>query len=428
MLRVVSESPARQKSTFAVWGANHNFYNTEWQLSDSAGCLGHKRLFDRLLGSPDERSTALASVLAFFRAHVAATLADTAFAEIFNPQFELPAGLEDITRIDRGYTDSADASVTTTFDDFDGPTGFSSYGVPNTASNVMVAHGGIANHSSLQRVVQIAWKAPGTDTFFQSNWTGAGSGRSASTFKTLDFRVARQCGDALCTKTDSHWLFATSFSVGPVSVKRTLSTAIPISNYLTLTCPVGGLVRGVGTSPHPILQTIRIPLSAFGSAAIVTNLRGVRFTFDDTKSDEIFIGNIRLSSVSGLNAATLLKPEALAGDDSVVDDSTTKTDNNQIKAIRQASSVSGTSDVEIELTSNRDFLPESELLVLRIGGAEFTASRYSETGDTGTVIFTLSTVEFSQLEDGSPVTVQYGLGHDDPNWRFGRLNKGQLAK
>ncbi|HEX2453007.1 MAG TPA: hypothetical protein VHI99_04860 [Vicinamibacterales bacterium] len=427
MLLIRTETPATPKSTFTVWGTNHNFYNTEWQLSDSPGCLGHKRLFDHLLGSADERTTALFSVLAFFRAHVGGAT-DSTFADLFNPQFELPVGLEDVTRIDRGYTDSPNASVTRTFDDFDRPTGFNSSGAANTASNVTVNHGGIANHSSQQRVAQIAWKSPGSNTFFQSNWTAPGSGQSASGFKTLDFRVARQCGDSACTKTDSHWLFATSFSVRLVGADGSLSTPIPISNYLTLTGPVGGLVIGVGSSPHPILQTIRIPLASFGSTAIVNNLRGVRFTFDDTKSDEIFIGNIRLSTLSALNAATRLAPEVVAGDDSVVDDTGSKSDNNQVKAIRQTSGINGATDVEIELTSNREFLPQGELLVLRIGSQEFTASRYLQNGDTGTVIFTLTSAEFAQLEDGSTLTVQYGLGHDDPNWRFGRLNKGQLAK
>src|SRR4029450_4697880 len=72
MLRNRTDNPATQKSTFTVWGTNHNFYNTEWQLSDSAGCLGHRRLFDRLLGSANQRQTSLASVLALLRSHVAA--------------------------------------------------------------------------------------------------------------------------------------------------------------------------------------------------------------------------------------------------------------------------------------------------------------------------------------------------------------------
>lgn len=424
MLLIRSESPApRPKSTFTVWGANHNFYNTEWQLSDSPGCLGHTRLFGNLLGSSDQRTTALAAVLAFFRAHVGSA-ADPSLAGLFNPQFELPSIVADVTRIDRGYTDSADAALTTTFDDFDQPTGVNSSGALNSISSVSVTHGGIANHSLQQRVAQIAWKAAGANTYFQSNWMPPGQGRDAGSFRTLDFRVARQCGDAACSKTDAQWLAATSFSVRLVSADGSLSNAIPIGNYLTLTGPVGGLVRFVGSSPHPILQTIRIQLGQFGSSTIVRNLRGVRFTFDDTKGDEIFIGNIRLSNVSSVDTGGFVASPVLASDDSQIDDGPAKADVNEVKSIRSAN----INQIEIGLASNRDFLPQGELLVLRIGAREFTASHYPQTGETGSVTFTLSAEEFAQLEEGAPISVRYGEGHDNAGWRFGRLNKGQLAK
>ena len=425
MLLIRNETAATPKSTFTVWGANHNFYNTEWQVSDSPGCLGQKRLFDHLLGSPDQRSTAFASVLAFFRGHVGAG-ADPSLATIFNPQFELPAAVSDVTRVDRGYSDSANTSVTKTFEDFDQPTGFNSSGAANTLSNVTVTHGGIANHSALQRVAQIAWRSPGPQTFFQSNWTAPGAGQSVAAYKTLDFRVARQCGDAACTKTDSQWKFATDFSVRLVAADGTLSDAIPIADYVTLTGPVGGLVTFVGTSPHPILQTIRIPLAAFGKGA-VKSLRGVRFTFDDTKSDEIFIGNIRLSTLSAVNAPQSFAAGTLAGDDSVIADTTT-TDVNQVKSMRQSTLSDGSAVVQIELSSNREFLPRGELLVLQIGDAEFASSQYAATGETGTVTFTLTAEEFASLADSAAMSIQYGLGHNDPGWKFGRLNKGQLSK
>jgi hypothetical protein len=427
LLNPTPEVPATPKSTFTVWGTNHNFYNTEWQLSDSPGCLGHTRLFPNLLGSADQRSTALASALAFFRAHVGPA-ADPAFALLFNPQIPLPADLEDVTRIDRGYADAAGTTLSRRFDDFDQPAGFNSPGVPNSASNVTVNHGRIPNHSSQQRVAQIAWKASGTETWFQSNWTLPGFGVDVSDLKTLDFRVARQCGNDECTTTDSHWRFATSFSVRLVGADGTLSTAIPISSYLTLTGPVGGLVFGFGTAPHPILQTIRIPLQAFGNAAILDDLRGVRFTFDDTKSDEIFIGNIRLSSVSALNATTFFPAATLAGDDSPIDDGPGKSDVNQVKAVRQVSENNGASLFEIELTSNREFLPKGELLVLGIGDQQFTMSRYRETGDTNTVIFTLTSEQFAQLVDGAPVTVQYGTDGNRPAWKFGKFDKTGVSK
>ncbi|HKH46331.1 MAG TPA: hypothetical protein VKM72_16850 [Thermoanaerobaculia bacterium] len=424
MMAIRSESPALPKSTFTVWGTNHNFYNTEWQLSDSPGCLGHQKLFGNLLGSADQRVTALASVLAFFRANVGAD-ADPALGAVLNPQFEVPASLADVTRVDRGYTDSADASVTTTFDDFDRPTGINSAGMANTASHVTVTHGGIADHDRSQRVAQVAWSSAGDDTWFQSNWTAPGTGRNASGYKTLDFRVSRQCGDAACTHRGAQWVTDTSFSIRLVGANGELSAPIRLSDLLTLTGPVGGLVRyGFGASPHPILQTVRIPLSAFASSAIVSHLRGVRFTFDDTQGDQIFLGNIRLSKRTGATTLAAFSP-VLAGDDSPVDDSSTTNDVNQVKSMRQVS-VSGTTVVEIELKSNRALLPRGELLILRIGGQEFGLSRYPASGDTTTVTFTLTAQEFAQLQDGASITVQYGSGPNRPNWNFGKINKGQL--
>jgi hypothetical protein len=423
MMAIRSESPALPKSTFTVWGANHNFYNTEWQLSDSPGCLGHQKLFDHLLGSADQRQTALAGVLAFFRAHVGAN-ADPALGAVLNPQFEVPASLSAITRVDRGYTDSADASVTTTFDDFDQPTGINSAGTANTASRVTVTHGGIADHDPSQRVAQVAWSSAGDDTWFQSNWAAPGTGRNASIYKTLDFRVSRQCGNEDCTNRGPHWATDTSFSIRLVGANGELSAPIVLSDLLTLTGPVGGLARfGSGAAPHPILQTVRIPLSAFASSSIVSHLRGVRFTFDDTQSDEIFLGNIRLSKRTG--ATTLTEPSTLLASDDSPDDDDSTTDDNQVKSMRQVS-VSGTTVVEIELKSNRLLLPKGELLILRIGDREFGLSRYPQSGDTGTVIFTLTAQDFAQLHDADPLTVQYGSGPNRPNWNFGKINKGQL--
>ena len=40
MLQDAAEARSLNKSTFQVFGANHNFYNTEWQVSDATGCLG----------------------------------------------------------------------------------------------------------------------------------------------------------------------------------------------------------------------------------------------------------------------------------------------------------------------------------------------------------------------------------------------------
>ena len=428
MLKNRTDDPATQKSTFTVWGANHNFYNTEWQLSDSAGCLGHRRLFDRLLGSADQRQTAIASALAFFRAHIGANKIPD-LANIFNPQFALPSSLANVTRVDRGYTDSPNSSITEVFEDFDQPTGFNTSGFTNDASNISITHGGIANHSSVQRVARISWDNPGSGTFFQSNWTPPGSGRNVTAFQTLDFRVSAQCKDLPCTTTDSGFNFETNFSIRLVGADGSLSSPAQLRDYASLTGPVGGLVRGIGTSPHPILLTARIPLTAFGNAPLLTNLRGVRFTFDDTRREDINIGNVRLSRVSGTTSSTLTS-SALPTSDSPLDlGVSTTNEKNTIKSVKSARSSQAPPDqsgVEIELTSNREFLPQGELLVIKVGSEEASLSRYGEDGSTNRVIFTLTSEQWSRINTGDTVVVQYGSGNGADSRNFGRIDKNML--
>jgi len=426
MLRNRTDNPATQKSTFTVWGANHNFYNTEWQLSDSPGCLGHGRLFDRLLGSADQRQTSMSSVLAFFRAHVGANK-NPEFANIFNPQFALPPSLANVTRVDRGYTDSPNSSVTEVFEDFDRPTGFNTSGSINDASNITITHAGIANHSPVQRVARISWDNPGTGTFFQSNWTAPNSGRNVTAFETLDFRVSAQCKDLPCNTTDSGFNFETNFSIRLVGANGSLSDPVQLRNYVSLTGPVGGLVRGIGSSPHPILLTARIPLTAFGNAPL-TSLRGVRFTFDDTRREDIHIGNIRLSRERGITGSIPITT-ALPTSDSPLDLGPAKDEKNAIasvKATRSSQLTPNQSGVEIELTSNREFLPQGEMLVLKVGSQEFSLSRYGDDGSTKRLIFTLTTEQWTLINTGDPVVVQFGSGAGADSRNFGHIDKGML--
>ncbi len=415
MMLATGESPARQKSTYTVWGANHNFYNTEWQISDSPGCLAHRRLFGHLIGSPEQRVTGLASAAALFRGNVG-TSPESSFNQNFNPEFAPPPVVSDLTRVDRGYTDSPSAAVTTVFDDFPAPP-------TNTyvASNIAFTLGRIANHSSVQRVAQITWDGPGATTFLQSN---RAANLDARGFQTLDFRVSRQCGDPLCTKPASSFNSETNFSVRLIDGDGNISSREQLKDFISLTGPVGGLVTFVGSSPHPILQTVRIPLSAF-SGVDLTNLRGVRFVFDDTRRDEIFIGNIRLSTQSGIGVGGASIAELPSSDSPLDLGVSNKNDVNRVKSMRWTQ---GQAAVNIELTSNREFLPQGELLVLVIGDREFSVSGYAETGDTNTIIFTLTAEEFAQLAAGDPVSVQYGSGVRSNAWNFGRLDKNMLGR
>src|SRR5262245_2453183 len=416
MLLKTNESPARFKATYTVWGTNHNFYNTEWQFSDSPGCLGQTRLFPRLLGSADQRVASSASFLAFMRGNVGPNR-QPAFNQNFDPEFALPAVVSNVTRVDRGYTDSPSATITKVFDDFpDAPT--NTY----TSRGVQFTIGGVAQHDSAQRAAAVSWANAAANVFFQTN---AALPVDLSAQRTLEFRVSRQCHDDRCHNAgpDSHG--TTNFSVQLVTGAGQTSSSVQLQDYLSLTGPVGSLTEFAGTLAHPILMTARIPLSAFAGANL-SQVRAVRFTFDDTNTDEIYIANIRVSSAG---AATGFTPTAALSTDDTALTLDTQVEQNAVSSMTASPSSSALGNgpgVEISLTSNRSFLPAGEILVLRIADQEFDVSRYADDGSTNQITFVLTQSEFDSLKQGDQISIQYGHGDSGSGWRFGGIDKSLL--
>jgi RNA polymerase sigma factor (sigma-70 family) len=83
--------------------------------------------------------------------------------------------------------------------------------------------------------------------------------------------------------------------------------------------------------------------------------------------------------------------------------------------------------VEIEVTSARAFPPIGAVPVLHIGAQTSRVSRYPATGETTTLIFTMSAAEFARTKNGDRILVKY-----DPDsqgqWDFGKLDKGLMDK
>jgi hypothetical protein len=98
----------------------------------------------------------------------------------------------------------------------------------------------------------------------------------------------------------------------------------------------------------------------------------------------------------------------------------------RIERVARCPALGGSPGVEITLTSVRKFPVLGELAVLRIGSRSFTLSRYAS-GDLHTLVFTLTVDEFDALDDGAPVSIQYGSSNAPPpagrSWRFGPLRK-----
>ncbi|MBI1747653.1 MAG: hypothetical protein HYR55_13865 [Acidobacteria bacterium] len=401
-MRILTEDPPTQKSTFTVWGANHNFYNTEWLQSDSPGCTGHTQVFSQ------QRATSLASAMAMFRGNVGAG-ADASFNQNFNPQYDLPAVVTSVTSVDRGFTDSPNSDITLAFEDFPNPPG------TIESNGIILSYGSVPNHDFSLRAALISWDAGGSDVYFQA--TGSDTPTDLSAYQTLDMRMSRQSS----TRNPSG---PSNFSIQLVNGDGSLSPAVQLNSYTNLRGPVGGQRGGL----HPILQTARVGLADFG-AVDLTQVKGVRLTFDDTGSGAIYLANIRFSLLSG-SGATPTNPRWA---DYIPSTSQTGPVSealgiiNGIRTTAQADQLADQTAVEIEVASNEAFPVRDELVMLRIGEQEFGLSRYPENGDTRSLTFTLSAEEFANLSTGNEVFVQYGRGPANERWNLGLLDKSLLA-
>lgn len=427
MLLSRTEAGKLPKSTFAVWGANHNFYNTEWQQSDSPGCAGHAALFPDLEGSAKQRATALHSVVPFLRAHVGRTVAPS-LAALFDPLAALPASITSVTRVDRGYTDTPDKAVELRVDDFDKPTGTSSYGQANQAQGITVEHvRRTRDDVRAPLAASITWNAAGRRRLFQTNWAPPGSGRDIVGYRTLEFRIARWC-DEFCESPDPlNSTPTTDLSVQLVRPDGSLSAAVRLADHLALRGPVGYGDRFFAVL-HPIPATARVPLDAFGPG--VTSIRGVRFTFDRTPTGAVYLANIRLSK-RGLETASARAVDVAATTDSADTASRRATVATPVRAsiaaIRRVDSADAGARavggaVEIEVAADGPLPVTDALPTLRVGSRQFRLSRYPR-GRVDRVTFTLGGDEFAKLEEGAPAELRLGASR---RFDLGRLDKSAL--
>jgi hypothetical protein len=412
-----ADSPLTAKSSLLVWGTNHNFYNTEWQVSDARGCHRHTPLFSTSqLGSEAQRNTGLIPLVSFFRASVGRT-PNLTLDQMFDPLYDPPASLAGITALERGYNASPNQQLTTVVEDFAQTTGTNTYGPPNQASGITIQHAADFNwsHDPSQRVALISWPQGVARRNFQTNWSMLGTGRSLAGYQTLDIRVGLQCGDPpLCTipVAGTQQSRPLDFGIQLVDRNGTATRTVRFRTYATTVGPVGAELYS-SQAPvliHPLLQTARIPISAFGTFS--GSLYGVRFTFDSPSSFAITLGNITLSKAAGPTGE--IPPQS--GERVLIDRPWTApqpvAEEPEAPIVRRTV-VSGRTQTEVEFRSARPFTPRGKLLELRIGGRIYTEFRHPD-GDLRRVVFAVD--EFAQ--PGAEVLVTFGPAGEQ--WRFGR--------
>ena len=407
MMLNASENPDAQKSLYEVWGANHNFFNTEWQHSDSYGCSAGIPIFDANGSySTEQQQIALASVPAFFRSRLGVD-AKPAFNQNFNPLVSLPDVVTNTTQVDRDFTPSPNASESMIFDDFDKETGVNSSGYQNISKQINISHTKLLSQK-VQRSATISWHEAGQETYFEAVWAGAGEGKDIHDFATLDFRIGRNLYDAHNENAD--------FDIALVDAIGMVSKAVRVSDY--------AMVNGPGTD-NRVLKTVRIPLSHFQGVDL-TKIHSVRFVFNKTKSDTIYLANIRIHKqlgygVDGNPALSKALRSRIALMNKPVPVEYVMEALNSIRSVRiahKSAAMFGKPGVEITVASQVPFPAMNSLPMLHIGGKTFKLSRYADTAQLKELTFTLTEEEFKTLPRDGEVTVS-----DGKVWKFGNIAK-----
>lgn len=270
------------------------------------------------------------------------------------------------------------------------------------------------SHDQAQRAAEIVWSS--RDAYFHVNASNTSVSLRHSAYMSLEFRVKLECDEALCSR-DINPAGDLDFSVQLVSVNDRLSSPVRLSSVAKVYRPVGGMNNSV-------FQTVRIPIQSFAGVDMRL-FRGVRFSFDGTAAGRISLGNVRLvKAAAGAPGLATTAVAALPAGRATGSEGPTS-EKNEVVAVRRSAGTpkagkgAGPVQMEIELTSTRDFGVTNALPTLYIGDKRFRLSRFAD-GRSDRMIFTIDEEEYRRLRSGTEMKLVIGGA---PVWNFGPLRK-----
>lgn len=324
------------KSVFTVWGANHNFFNTEWQVSDADhACTGTQTpLWDvdaeplpstwsdidpvaraGLVGSEAQIGISKALMLAFFDSHLGAS-ENKQWARIFDPQFRMPTQLSRMADVSREYYVAADSKSVFNAETFassaiatDGLTVSSlknqvaasiklqSEGLSRWGYRASLYSGAVIRNAA---VIEGEASPSSRSVFLPFTQSTSGSG-----YWTLDLGLAsrKPCFefDAKLEPTCPAAALDDSFAVALVLADGSVTKSVNVKDYVELENWYSDYFAAAGSQSTviyyqyvPVLyQTTRFELSDFG----VRNqtIKGVQLTFKSGKDVALVIDSMRLA-------------------------------------------------------------------------------------------------------------------------------------
>ena len=323
------------KSVLDVWRTNHNGYNTQWQTDDSYQAPDHTcpgqgtRLFKFRIGlSPQQQAIGRYFLMGLARGRSQSAT----FGQLFNPAYVLPTGLRSLTRIDRGYFVGTRAA-TRLLVRFDGTCGQKLLVTTNVAGTCLSpsnANGAPAEHDKTTSAARVRWNRTGQSANFTLFVLNKGTPTSLAGFKTLDMRVGPDCFLEISQN------FKGCINVSPTGGSENwnniriylqdsanhLSRGVAPASYLAAPQTIAVSVPPDAQGPwiprdplgHAILQSLRIPISAFQQSGF--NLASVKYVRvvlgSSTSRGGLYFGDVW--AVGAASNALALEPEGAVAD------------------------------------------------------------------------------------------------------------------
>ena len=423
------------KATIGVYGANHNFYNTEWQQSDASGCAGYPAMFGPLLGSPEQRETGIETLIPFFEANVGKDR-DSDLNAVFDAGKLPPKPLRQLATIVRNYLPGPVGGDVRVLQRFTGASGISDSGVPNRAVGLDVEHAGV-----LESFPGLEWAVPHDPSvrWATLSWNG---GRKhfyevvvadrrplpLDEYETLTFRAALRCAaDEWCPGLGEADM--PEIAVALVGSDGKVSPAVDVEAARWLDWPTIDDNAAEAVSAHEMLATIRIKVSKFKPSA-TKDVRAIRFVLSGQERGRVAISDITVDGKKTKRRQDETVPVASAENTAPTpaelrlpilpapDGERNTLSIEGPSASARNSTTAETASVALRLASARPFPITNVLPVLWIGETPFTISAIAP--DRQSITFTIPAAEYAALSAGAPVRLQIGR---NPSWEFGTLGR-----
>lgn len=386
MMQTARATMEGQKSIYIIYGANHNFFNTEWQENESHGCAYHEPLWTKAdWSSPRQQMIGKLIVTDFFRSYVGKS--PYKIIDALNPLNPVALEISTITKIDRDFTLNPSLSTQLRFDDFlKDSTDVKRVTSAGTVVNQQRGDLGLAGQ------LRVKWDS--------SLEAGARSTLSLSKefpvdiseMQTLDFRVSLPGRSMIPV--------AVNFELQLIDVNGSSSQPILFSDFSD---------KSFNPFNKALYQTIRIPIKGVKGINL-KQLKSIKFNFLQPAAGEVLLAHVRFTNKSSsrkLQDSSIYRMnengENQAHETPTVFETRTfhQDEKNKIVQVNFLNSKAdnGSIDVAITFSSPKKFKIQNSLPILEIAGKHFDRSVISKVDEDSRITFYISFNDFMKIRN-----------------------------